>query len=472
MRHPSLQALAFLASLAVLVALAVGCSGGGQSAEATPVAYYGTRIEPPVPMSTIQLVNAAGDTVSPTDFRGRVLAVFFGYTHCPDVCPLTLATLTTVTERLTPEERDQFAVLMVAVDPERDTPEVLRTYLDRFNPEFADASGTPEVVSAALADWGIQVERRPIEGGGYSVTHPASIYFLDREGRWVLASDFTAPVDEVTEDVRHLIANRSAPEAAEALPSAGMATSPGGPVQDATRWFFALGDGSVVMRDAEGLETQVLAPWSVRPSEDDLALRQYPGAREIAYDRATGMLWFADTHEAIHSVDIETGERGPSIDGFSDAALPGCGVADLSREFALLPGGQIIVPTLLGTTLVYDSTDGRMMGALDPTAFGPPLLGQFRPFIAVPGTDDGWFVDALGRMHEFDTNSWTVTGVEIGTLPDAPPSAFLEIALDPTTGHLFYLTTDQELRGWDMDAGKPVPVPFDPPPGTRALAAG
>jgi hypothetical protein len=237
-------------------------------------------------------------------------------------------------------------------------------------------------------------------------------------------------------------------------------------------WFFALGDGSVIMRDATGLETTVLRPWSEQPSDDELAQRRRPGAREIAYERATNTLWFADTHEAIHSINVETGERGPDIGGFSDAALPGCSVADLSREFALLPEGRLIVPTLLGTTLIYRTADGTMVDALDPSAFGAPLLGQFRPFTAAEGDPTGWYVDAVGQLHAFDTGSWVVSTSQAGPLPGAPASAFVEVALDPVDGLLYYLTVEHEMRGWDLATGRPVPPTFEAPTDTRAIAVG
>ena len=288
----------------------------------------------------------------------------------------------------------------------------------------------------------------------------------------MLTLDHSQPAEHFTDDMRHLIRNDDADLTAGAAAATATVASAEEQAADGVRWFFALGDGSVVMREADGSEREVLASWSVEPSDDDLAQRQYPGARELAYDAGTGMLWFADTHEAIHSINVDTGVRGPTIEGFADAALPGCGVADLSREFALLSGGRLIVPTLLGTTLVYSTEDGSMLTALSPVAFGTPLLAQFRPFVAPVSGTTGWYVDSSGGMHAFDTDSWALLEGGVGPLPDAPTSAFLEVVMDPATGVLVYLTESGELRAWDVGQASPVDPPVQPPGDTRSIAAG
>jgi len=464
-------------ALLLLALVAGGCGSASTTPDvpATPTpqeGYHGTVIEPAAEMPPFELIGVDGDPLSSEDYRGRILAVYFGYTHCPDICPLSLGILKRAVESLTPEEQEQVAVLMVAVDPERDTPEVLGRYVALFHPDFEAATGDPAVVSDVLASWGVEVTRSPVEDGRYTVSHPASIYFLDRQGRWVLALDHSQSAEHFADDMRRLIQSDGA-DAAVGTPGATATVAPADE-QDTSgvRWFFALGDGSVVMREPDGAEREVLAQWSVEPSEDDLAQRQYPGARELAYDAATGMLWFADTHEAIHSVHVDTGVRGTTIDGFADAALPGCGVADLSREFALLPGGRLIVPTLLGTTLVYSTEDGSMLTALSPVAFGTPLLAQFRPFVAPVAGTNGWFVDGSGVMHPFDADSWILLEGAVGPLPDAPTSAFLEVVMDPGTGTLVYLTESGELRAWDVGQASPVDPPVQPPADTRSIAAG
>ena len=462
--------------LSVMALLAVACGPTTNVETPSPTvepgaALHGTLIEPPAAMPAFELTGTDGEPIRSEDYRGRFLAVYFGYTHCPDICPLTLGVLKRAVELLTPEEQEQFAVLMVAVDPERDTPEVLGRYMALFNPDFEAGSGDPGHVEQVLTSWGVQVTRQPIDGGGYFVSHPASVYLLDGEGRWVLAFDHEESPEEIASDLRQLMA-RPAEDLAGSAPTSTSAPAVAAGDSEPERWFFALGDGSVLMREADGAERQVLPPWSEQPSEDDLAQRQYPGARELAYDSTTHVLWFADTHEAIHSVNVDTGERGPSIDGFADAALPGCGVADLSREFALLPGGRIVVPTLLGTTLVYRTEDGSMETALSPAAFGSPLLGQFRPFAVGLHGSTGWFADSTGGLHAFDTTQWTVLEVAIPSLPGAPPTALVEVALSPDGSTIYYLADDGELRAWDVASGVAVVTPVTAPTDTRAIAIG
>ncbi|MCK9487735.1 MAG: SCO family protein [Dehalococcoidia bacterium] len=476
MRYPPAMRAAWSAVVLSVALLAVACASGGGVAtdEPPPVALHGTQVTPAVEMPGFELVGTDGQPLRSDDLRGRYVAVYFGYTHCPDVCPLTLSILKQAIDRLDPAEQDEVAVLMVAVDPERDTPEVLARYMGFFDPDFLAATGEPERVHEVLNSWGIQVTRQPQDGDRYSVSHPAAVYLLDREGRWVLAFDHSLTSEDIAADLHHLIAY-GPPQAEVTAPGAGAGAAAASDSDGAARasgeerWFFALGDGSVLMREADGSERQVLPPWSEQPSPDDLAQGRTLGSREVAYDATAQTLWFADTHEAIHSINVTTGEPGLSIEGFADAALPGCGVADLSREFALLPGGRLIVPTLLGTTLVYHTSDGSMATALSPTAFGMPLLGDFRPFIA-EGTS-GWFADTTGILHAFDPHTWTQPEASL-TLPDAPRTARIEIALSPDGGTIYYLAEDATLRAWDTTRAEPAEPPVTAPPDTRAIAVG
>ncbi len=470
------RTVALVLGVVALLSVACGSTTGAEMAEdAAPPAgaasstFHGTLIDPPAPMPAFELVGTDGQTLRSEDYQGRYVAVYFGYTHCPDICPLTLGVLKRAVELLTPEEQARFAVLMIAVDPERDTPEVLGRYMNLFNPKFEAGSGDPAHVQEVLNSWGVQVTRQPLEGG-YNVSHPASVYLLDPEGRWVLAFDHSESPDDVASDLRLLMGGEL--PSASAATDASTAAGADGDADARERWFFALGDGSVLMREADGTERQVLPSWSEQPSDDDLARRQYPGAREIAYDPTAQVLWFADTHEAIHSINVETGERGPSIDGFADAALPGCGVADLSREFAVLPGGQLIVPTLVGTTVVYSTEDGSMVGALSPTAFGAPLLGAFRPFAATPASTDAWYVDGSGVLHGIDLEDWSLTESAIPALPDAVATALVEVALSPDGSTMYYLAESGELRAWDIAGGTASATSITAPPDTRAIAFG
>jgi protein SCO1/2 len=465
---------AALVTVIGLAVLALGSCADAQDegdARVAPYEYNAARIDPAVPMPNFALVEADGTEFRLDEQRGKVVAVFFGYTYCPDVCPLTMARMRQAIALLTPEERAQLEVVMVTVDPERDTPEVIGRYISHFDPTFHGLSGEPSTVQDVMSSWGVQVQRTPRPTGDL-IEHPASVYVLDREGAWTLSIGFTNEVETIAEDLRHLIAG--SPEAASVATSAtGAAGRTSLRSSGGVRWFFALSDGSVVMREANGRESTVLPSWKERPSRDTLALGQAPGAREVAYDAASGRLWYADTHEALYSVDVDTGMPGPTLRGFADAALPGCGVVDLSREFALLPrSGELILATLVGTTVLYDGTSQQLSGAFGPDAFGGLLLGQFRLFVADPHADLAWYIDGRGALHEAATPRWTSTDRTVGPLPGAPSGATLEAVIDPTSGYLLYLREDGELAGWDLDRDAPVEPPFRAPPGTRALAAG
>ncbi len=142
--------------------------------------------------------------VSLADFRGKVVLVYFGYTWCPDICPLNLGYLRLALDSLTPEEREQVQVIFISVDPERDTPERLREYTAYFAPDFLGLTGTPEQVAQTAALYGAAY-RRGEEGGsamGYSVDHSAFTYLLDRSGALQQALEHATPPERIATAIR------------------------------------------------------------------------------------------------------------------------------------------------------------------------------------------------------------------------------------------------------------------------------
>ncbi|HKK93181.1 MAG TPA: SCO family protein [Longimicrobiales bacterium] len=129
-------------------------------------------------------IDASGDSVSTEQWRGRVTAVFFGYTSCPDICPLTLARVGRYQAELPPEIRDRLTVLFVSVDPARDTPERLRGYTAGLPGDIR--AMTAEDIRAQVGGWGIRVtDGEPFGDGSYLVDHTARVFVLDVEGRVV-----------------------------------------------------------------------------------------------------------------------------------------------------------------------------------------------------------------------------------------------------------------------------------------------
>src|SRR5882672_300655 len=129
----------------------------------------------------LNLTDHEGRPRTLADFRGKVVTVFFGFTHCPDACPTTLAEMAQVMKELGPDA-EKVQVLFVTVDPERDTQPVLKQYVPSFNPAFLGLYGDAEATARAAKEFKVFYQKQPVKGGGYSVDHSAGTFILDREG--------------------------------------------------------------------------------------------------------------------------------------------------------------------------------------------------------------------------------------------------------------------------------------------------
>lgn len=140
------------------------------------------------------------------DFRGRAVILFFGYTHCPDVCPTAMERFNQVLQRLGPAAA-KVQVLFVTLDPERDTREKLAQYVPFFHPGFLGLTGTVDEVGAMAREFRVYFSKRPAAGGaGYSLDHWAGAYVFDPAGRLRLYVAPETPVDAVAVDLRRLLA--------------------------------------------------------------------------------------------------------------------------------------------------------------------------------------------------------------------------------------------------------------------------
>lgn len=171
----------------------------------TPYAYKGTLIQSPDLASDFTLTASTGERVSLSDFRGKVVLIYFGYTFCPDACPTTLTQLKKVPQALGDRASDA-QVLMVTVDPARDTPEVLREYLAHFDPSFIGLTGTDEEILAAATPFGIYYNKHEgTAATGYLVDHTTSVLAVDKEGYLRLIYGFETPGEDIAADVRELV---------------------------------------------------------------------------------------------------------------------------------------------------------------------------------------------------------------------------------------------------------------------------
>lgn len=153
---------------------------------------------------SLNLTDHNGQPRTLADYRGKVVVVFFGYTQCPDVCPITLAELAKVAKDLGADAA-KLQVLFVTLDPDRDTGDVLKRYVPQFNPSFIGLSGDAEATARAAKEFKIYFQRKPLEKGSYTVDHSAGSYILDQQGRLRLFAQYGAGAPALLNDIRLLL---------------------------------------------------------------------------------------------------------------------------------------------------------------------------------------------------------------------------------------------------------------------------
>ncbi|MFN3598950.1 MAG: SCO family protein [Aquificaceae bacterium] len=169
--------------------------------------YYGHYFDQPA--YDFELTDHDGKRVKLSDFtkQGKVVLLFFGYTHCPDVCPMALETMAKTMKYLKPEEAQRVQVLFISVDPERDTPEVLKGYVSYFNPTFIGLRGSEEEIRRTAKEY--KAYYRKVEGesaGGYLVDHTATIYLItpDKKIKLLFTPSKQDP-EKMAEDIRFFL---------------------------------------------------------------------------------------------------------------------------------------------------------------------------------------------------------------------------------------------------------------------------
>ena len=194
LRHAWLPAL-----LLVVGMLLTGC----QRNEPLPLRL--TDVSGHMPDLDFALTDDAGKAVTGADYRGKVVLLYFGYTHCPDVCPLTLAHLHVVMERLGPLA-DGARILFVSVDPARDTPAVMRTYVSAFDAHATGLTGDARAIEALSKRYRSAFTREPASSdGSYEVSHSSAIYLFDRDGHARALATPSASQDDLVHDLHLLL---------------------------------------------------------------------------------------------------------------------------------------------------------------------------------------------------------------------------------------------------------------------------
>lgn len=162
--------------------------------------------DPPVQVRDFALTNQDGQPLKLSDLRGKAVLLFFGYTHCPDVCPVTVADFVQIKKKLG-SQANQTAFVMVTVDGDRDTPAVMKNYMSTFDASFIGLTGESDKVRGITADYGANFVKQQKAGTqeSYLVAHTAFSYLLDKQGRWRVAYPYGMPTDDMTKDIEKLL---------------------------------------------------------------------------------------------------------------------------------------------------------------------------------------------------------------------------------------------------------------------------
>ena len=184
----------------LLIALLVGCQKS-----APPAHFHASDVTGQFPQADFHLIDHNGKPRSLEDFRGKVVVMFFGYTHCPDVCPTTLANFAQ-TMRLLGKDAERVQVLFVTVDPERDTRVLLAKFVPAFDPSFLGLYGDAQATASAAKSFRADYQKVPAKHG-YYMDHSTFTYLVDTQGKLrLMAGDRETP-ELLAEDIRQLLAS-------------------------------------------------------------------------------------------------------------------------------------------------------------------------------------------------------------------------------------------------------------------------
>ena len=189
--------------LLLLAGLTLAACGG------PPYQFHGTAYDPVRPAPDLVGLQAGDQPFNLRDLPEKVKLVFFGYTFCPDVCPLTLANMAAVYNLLPAAQQKKVAAVFVSVDPERDTPERLGDYVHAFNPAFYGVHVPADALEGVKQAYGVYAARREMDSSqsaaGYLIDHTAAVYVIDKDDNLRAVFPTDAPAADITADVEHLL---------------------------------------------------------------------------------------------------------------------------------------------------------------------------------------------------------------------------------------------------------------------------
>ncbi len=192
-KSPLVVVAAFSASLVLGLALVMWLMGGMRSVTA-PSSIGGP----------FQLSDQSGASVTDKSLQGRPTLIFFGFTHCPDICPTSLFEMSEVL-RAMGKDADRVNAYFVSIDPERDTPAAMKDYLSSFDPHLKGLSGDAEATAKVLSGYRVYARKVPLKDGDYTMDHTALIYLMDRDGRFVAPFNIKRPPEDAAADLRRYL---------------------------------------------------------------------------------------------------------------------------------------------------------------------------------------------------------------------------------------------------------------------------
>jgi protein SCO1 len=183
---------AFVAGLVVCLGVILFVGGRGAGTRGIQAAAIG---------GPFHLIDQDGQPFSDDDLKGKTFLVFFGFTHCPDVCPTTLFDMSEIMRNLGPEA-DRTAALFISVDPERDTAEAMKDYMSSFDPHVRGLTGNAEALAAVAKAYRVYYKKVPLDGGDYTMDHTAIVYLMDKDGRFVSPFNMKRSAEVAAADLR------------------------------------------------------------------------------------------------------------------------------------------------------------------------------------------------------------------------------------------------------------------------------